>query len=135
MDTGTTYTAMQWMQLAAIGALFGALGQAIRVIPGLKKAADVAAEKGQSMAAGFEGNRLLVSLLIGAIAGVLGAISLGVPVGQDQGIESAKIVALLGIGYSGADFIEAFMARHGPKNSTADVMRAQIDKGPPGAVG
>jgi hypothetical protein len=133
MDPGATYTAMEWIQLAAIGALFGALGQAIRVIPGLKKAADAAAEKGRSMTDDFQGNRLLISLLIGAVAGVLGAISLGVPL--DEKIASGTIVALLGIGYSGADFIEAFMARHVPKNTTADAGPSGIDKGSPGAVG
>jgi hypothetical protein len=133
MDPGATYTAMEWIQVAAIGALFGALGQAIRVIPGLKKAADQAAEKGRSMTDDFQGNRLLISLLIGAVAGVLGAISLGVPL--DEKIASGTIVALLGIGYSGADFIEAFMARHVPKSATADAGPSGIDKGPPGAVG
>ena len=133
MDPVATYTAMEWIQLAAIGALFGALGQAIRVIPGLKKAADAAAEKGRSMTDDFQGNRLLISLLIGGVAGVLGAISLGVPL--DEKIASGTIVALLGIGYSGADFIEAFMARHVPNNATAVVGPRGIDKGPPGAVG
>ena len=133
MDPGATYTAMEWIQLAAIGALFGALGQAIRVIPGLKKAADAAAEKGRSMTDDFQGNRLLISLLIGGVAGVLGAISLGVPL--DEKIASGTIVALLGIGYSGADFIEAFMARHVPNNATAAAGASGIDKGPPGAVG
>lgn len=133
MDPAATYTAIEWIQVASIGALFGALGQAIRVIPGLKKAADAAAEKGRSMSDDFQANRLFISLLIGAVAGVLGAISLGVPV--DAKIPSATVVALLGIGYSGADFIEAFMARHVPKGATASTYEGAIDKGPPGAVG
>ena len=31
----------------------------------------------------------------------------------DRPIETATVIALLGVGYSGADFIEAFMARYG----------------------
>jgi hypothetical protein len=134
MDPDLTYTATEWIQLVSIGALFGALGQAIRVIPGLKKAADEAAEKARSLTDDFVPSRLFISLLIGAVAGVLGAISLGVPL-ADQKIASGTIVALLGIGYSGADFIEAFMARHVPKSETADASKGGIDKGPPGAVG
>jgi hypothetical protein len=106
------YSASQWMQLLAIGAMFGAVGQAIRVIPGLKKAADEAAANGSGLKQEFSGGRLAVSLLIGAVAGVLGAISLSVPVDGEK-IGSSTIIALLGIGYSGADFIEAFMSRYG----------------------
>jgi hypothetical protein len=106
------YSASEWMQLVMIGGLFGALGQAIRVIPGLKKAADAAAANAKSVMDDFSGSRLLVSLLIGAVAGVLGAISLGVPL--DKKIATSTIIALLGVGYSGADFIEAFMARAKP---------------------
>ncbi len=107
-----SYTASQWMELVLIGAVFGALGQAIRVIAGLKKAADGAAASGSQLSQDFSGGRLGVSLLIGAVAGVLGAISLSVPVGAEK-ISSTTIIALLGIGYSGADFIEAFMSRYG----------------------
>jgi len=111
MEPTAVYSASQWMQLVMIGGLFGALGQAIRVIPGLKKAADQAAANEKSVMEDFSGSRLLVSLLIGAVAGVLGAISLNVPLG-DTPIETSTIIALLGVGYSGADFIEAFMARY-----------------------
>lgn len=111
------YSASQWMQLMAIGAMFGALGQAIRVIPGLKKVADEAAATGSRLKQEFSGGRLGVSLLIGAVAGVLGAISLSVPVDGEK-IGSSTIIALLGIGYSGADFIEAFMSRYGKAGGT-----------------
>jgi galactitol-specific phosphotransferase system IIC component len=106
------YTATQWMQVAAVGSLFGALGQAIRVIPGLKKLYDAAAEQEKSLKDEFSGSRLIISLLIGAVAGVLGAISLDIPL--DGAIQTSTILALLGVGYSGADFIEAFMARYKP---------------------
>lgn len=120
----TAYSASQWMQLLAIGAMFGALGQAIRVIPGLKKAADEAAAMGSRLKQEFSGGRLAVSLLIGAVAGVLGAISLSVPVDGEK-IGSATIIALLGIGYSGADFIEAFMSRYGKGGGTAPAPAAK----------
>jgi hypothetical protein len=134
MDPAMSHTAAQWMQLVSIGALFGLLGQAIRVIPGLKKSADQAAEGSRTLAQDFEPSRLVISLLIGAVAGVLGAISMGVPL-DDQKIASATILALLGVGYSGADFIEAFMARHVPKPAPLDNTKSETGKGSNGAVG
>jgi hypothetical protein len=123
------YSASQWMQLMAIGGMFGALGQAIRVIPGLKKVADEAAASGSRLKQEFSGGRLAVSLLIGAVAGVLGAISLSVPVDGEK-IGSATIIALLGIGYSGADFIEAFMSRYGKAGGTPAATAAGVGTAP-----
>src|SRR5258708_40272003 len=97
------YTAVEWIQLAGLGALCGALGQAIRVIAGLKKQSDEAAASGGELRNLIAGSRLGISLLIGAVAGVLGVVSLGVSL--DGKIAGETIIALLGIGYSGADFI------------------------------
>ena len=84
----------------------------------------------------FSGSRLLISLLIGAVAGVLGAISLNVPLG-DAPIETSTIIALLGVGYGGADFIEAFMARYAKLGGDGDTTK-RADAGPapskPGAA-
>jgi len=57
----------------------------------------------------FATSQLVVSILIGAVAGLLGAISLGID--PKAAIPTEKVSALLGIGYAGADFIEAFMLR------------------------
>jgi hypothetical protein len=103
-----------WMQLIGLGAVLGALGQGIRAIVGLKKVQDAASTAGKSASDVIDPGRLLTSLLIGAIAGSLAAISL---VGTDLNatnqliISTAQITALIGAGYAGADFIEGFMNR------------------------
>lgn len=106
-----TYTILEWMQIIGLGAVVGAAGQCIRSIAGLRKLNDYAGATNASARELFSTSQLAISLLIGAVAGVLGAISLGIsPSGK---IPAQTIVTLLGVGYAGADFIEAFMQKHG----------------------
>jgi hypothetical protein len=89
-----------------IGVLLGAFGQAIRTVVGLKKLSDRA---GDDFAKQFSPAAVAVSLLLGALAGVAGIISLpfdAATVGHEQ------VLFLIGTGYAGADFIEGFMKRH-----------------------
>ncbi len=87
-----------------VGALLGATGQGARVVVGLKKGMESAA--GRRRKPWFDGKRLLVSLLIGACAGVLGAI------GQwGSVLDKEFMVSVVTIGYSGTDFLEGFIRR------------------------
>lgn len=104
----TTLDAATWMQLLGLGAMMGALGQAIRAIVGLKKVNDAVSNTTAKVSDVIEPSRMVTSLVIGAIAGSLASVSL---IGDIHAITSAQIVALLGAGYSGADFIEGFMSR------------------------
>lgn len=110
-----TFDATTWMQLLGLGAMMGALGQAIRSIVGLKKLNDAVSNSTASVSDVIEPSRLVTSLVIGAIAGSLASVSLITDV---HAIASAQIVALLGAGYSGADFIEGFMSRVTPAPGT-----------------
>lgn len=101
-------TAAEWIQIVGLGMVCGLIGQGVRVVAGLKKLHDKAATPGRT-ASPFAAGQLLVSLLIGATAGALGAVGLDVQPGGD--ISSDTLVTLIGIGYAGADFIEAFMRR------------------------
>lgn len=103
-------TAVDWINLVGLGALCGALGQGVRVVAGLKKLSDQT-PAGQTLTDRVSPGQLLLSLLIGAIAGALGAIGLDSPTSAELSTET--IVTLLGIGYAGADFIEAFMRKAG----------------------
>jgi hypothetical protein len=103
------FTAVEWIQILGFGALLGAAGQILRVVAGLKKLNDEANQKGVAVGDLFATSQLVVSILIGAVAGLLGAISLGVD--PKAAIPAEKLSALLGIGYAGSDFIEAFMLR------------------------
>jgi hypothetical protein len=76
--------AVDWIWIVLLGALLGAAGQGVRIIVGLKKASDEAATLGHRFAEHFEPARLLVSLLIGAVAGVLAAILILQPATPDQ---------------------------------------------------
>ena len=72
----TTLDATTWMQLLGLGAMLGALGQAIRSIVGLKKLNDAVSNSSTTMSQAIEPSRLVTSLVIGAIAGSLASVSL-----------------------------------------------------------
>ena len=111
----TTLDATTWMQLIGLGAMLGALGQAIRSIVGLKKLNDAVSNSTATVSQVIEPSRLVTSLAIGAIAGSLASVSL---IDNIHAVASAQIAALLGAGYSGADFIEGFMSRATPSPGT-----------------
>ena len=111
-----TLNASQWLTLVSFGALLGAVGQLLRVIPGLKKLNDESQTTGADARTAFSPAKLIVSVLIGALAGVLGAISLGIK--PDDALNSGVIVQLMAIGYAGSDFIEGFMQKHLPGSGT-----------------
>lgn len=100
-----------WVQVIAFGALLGAAGQIVRVVAGLKKLNEKANEKGVAVAELFSPSQFVFSILIGAVAGLLGALSLGI--NPKDLIATDKLLTLLGMGYAGSDFIEAFMTKHG----------------------
>ena len=105
------WTAQGWFIVLGFGAMLGAAGQVIRAVAGMKKLNDSAQQDATSVSQLFSASQLVVSVLIGAVAGLLGAISLGINPNAEIPVD--KVVALLGIGYAGADFIEAFMAKAG----------------------
>jgi uncharacterized membrane protein YeaQ/YmgE (transglycosylase-associated protein family) len=107
--------AVQWIYTIAVGLLMGVIGQTMRVVVGLKKAKDQAASNQQSFTEVFQSVTLLVSLLIGGIAGAVAAI---ITVKPDVAISTETLLGLAAAGYSGADFIEGFMARFGTDDTT-----------------
>jgi F0F1-type ATP synthase assembly protein I len=117
-------TVADWVQVIAFGALLGAAGQIVRVVAGLKKLNEVANEKRVAVAQLFSTSQFVFSVLIGAVAGLLGAVSLGI--NPKDMITTDKLLTLLGMGYAGADFIEAFMTKHGSvTGSTPNVSGTQ----------
>lgn len=93
-----------------LGGLLGMTGQGIRVIAGIKKGHDQAARAGENFRNNFETSTLLISLLIGFVAGVLATISVWKPE-YWANTPNETIMAVIGAGYAGADFVEAFMTR------------------------
>lgn len=95
-----------------LGGLLGLIGQGIRMIVGLKKAYEGATAETKTFTQVFEGRRLGISLLIGFIAGVLGALALNVSSMPELANET--LVSLIGAGYAGTDFIEGFIRKVTP---------------------
>lgn len=95
-----------------LSGMMGLVGQGARTVIGLKKLNDANAGKDPGQADLFLASRLLISLMIGFIAGVLAAFALGL--GKLIGTGNITPEILLGIaaaGYVGADFIEGFIAK------------------------
>jgi len=107
----TQFDAVAWFQLLTLGGLAGAMGQAIRVIVGMKKLSDQASDANTTLAAMIVPTQLVVSLLIGFIAGALASSQL---ISDLAHISSQQIFTLSAAGYAGADFIEGFMTRMTP---------------------
>ena len=105
------HTPTEWIRVIVFGGLLGAIGQLIRAIAGLKKLSDDVSQKNLTLSDCFSPSQLVISVVIGAVAGILGAVSLGVD--PNKGIGAAELTPLLGIGYAGSDFIEAFMKTQG----------------------
>jgi hypothetical protein len=115
--------ALSWICIIALGALTGVVGQGIRVIVGLKKASDQAAALDRKFTEMVEPARLLISLLIGMLAGVMAAI---VTLTPDAPVPRDALLGVAAAGYSGADFIEGFMARYLPGGRTSSPYRSVV---------
>lgn len=92
-----------------LGTLLGLLGQILRIVVGIKKEIEQTAASGKTLKDSFDSIRLAISLMIGGLAGGLGAITLlGTEVNREL------LLTLVAIGYSGADFIEGFIRKNTP---------------------
>ena len=105
--------ATDWVLTLILGGILGIIGQGIRMVMGLKKASDQASTEGKNLAASFESGRLMLSLLIGFIAGALAIIGVA---GTAEAATPSKqlIVTIIGAGYAGTDFIEGFIKKSMP---------------------
>ncbi len=97
------------LQNLLLGGLLGIVGQGIRVVAGLKKLQD---QSNTNLAENktFDSRRLNISLFLGFIAGALGIVTAM----EDTGAISMNrdiIIRLIGIGYAGVDFVEAFLSK------------------------
>src|SRR5260370_13055854 len=98
----------QTLTFVALGALLGAAGQGARAVIGIKKEIDQAKSTGKTVSDWFDGKELSLSFVLGAIAGILAAIS---QYGPDVQVSSNLMFGLSAAGYSGADFIDGIMQK------------------------
>jgi hypothetical protein len=100
-----------WLELILLAGLAGAVGQCARIIIGIKKVNDMASATNQSMGDIIQLSRLVISLLIGFVAGVLAVLVMSPNI---HAITASTIMAFAAAGYTGADFIEGIMSRYEP---------------------
>jgi len=99
------------MQLL-LGGILGMTGQGVRVIVGLKKVHEQAEKDKKQFGQVFSTSTLVISLIIGFVSGVLALISMA---GTDSDlVDQSMMIAVLGAGYAGTDFIEGFMKKNMP---------------------
>jgi hypothetical protein len=107
----TTTSPLNMLIIILLGAILGAAGQGIRVIVGMKKVYDQANKEKKDAKDLMEYKQMAFSLFIGfavgAIAGVLAAVS-----SIDLQFSKSLIIAFITAGYAGTDFIEGFMKKN-----------------------
>lgn len=99
-----------------LGGLLGATGQGIRAVMGVRKYREEAAAG--VPVSDFSQGRLLSSIAIGFIAGVLATIPLMEDFTKEPQWTQNVVLALIAAGYAGVDFIEGFLKNNLPNQST-----------------
>ncbi|MHB8269662.1 hypothetical protein [Bradyrhizobium sp.] len=110
----TLTTSADWAYFLAICGVMGITGQLVRAIGGLKKVNDEAATMEVKFADAFEWPVFLTPIATGFAAGIIAGLSI-----KPDEITTQFLLGVLAAGYSGADFIAAFM-----KKSLPDVQKA-----------
>ncbi|MEP3847711.1 MAG: hypothetical protein ABJM43_20385 [Paracoccaceae bacterium] len=113
-------TLEQWVVLAASGAMFGLIGQLIRTTMGLRKLHRSVGDAAADFQTSLNLPQLVISLFLGALAGLMASISmLSIPGNTDTiafkdggNISAAFISAIVAAGYAGGDFLEGIMKKH-----------------------
>lgn len=100
-----------WITITLFGMLFGAVGQGIRTIPGFVNLKHERLTGGRRADDDFNATSLVVSLLLGAVAGAIAALTMN----EKLMVPKVTIDTVLGViaaGYTGADFIQGFIGKH-----------------------
>ena len=105
----TLITAEDWVSFIALCGLMGVTGQLVRAIGGAKKVNDQARTLDARFGDVFDVSTFLTSLSTGFAAGVVAGLGL-----KPNAISSDFLLGVLAAGYTGADFIEAFLKKSLP---------------------
>ena len=106
--------ATELLAYIVLGGVLGAVGQGMRVIVGIKKEIDDAKQRDddKTVKDWFDARELWVSLLLGAIAGVIAAAAAFKP---DLTFDKDFLLGVVAAGYAGADFLGGIMSKWQPK--------------------
>lgn len=101
-----------------LGAVVGGVGQGARAAVGIQKARDEATPEELEDGTWWDPSRLLLSFLVGAVAGVLLVV---VRAGQviDGDVSQQLLFTLVGVGYAGTDFVEGVLKSRMPGRKKA----------------
>lgn len=100
--------AIQTLSFVALGGLLGAIGQALRAAIGIKKEWEDPKNSGKRMKEWFDTKEFVISFILGAIAGILAALS---EYASDVHLTKNLLFGFLAAGYAGADFIGGLMKK------------------------
>lgn len=103
---------IQTLTLVSLGAVLGATGQGVRAAIGIKKEMDDAKTSGKKD--WFNGKELGVSFILGAVAGILAALT---QYGPTVELTKSLLFGFVAAGYSGADFIGGLMQKWLPSST------------------
>lgn len=103
----------QVLVLLLLGGLMGLVGQGARSIVGLKKLYNSSLSSSPTESDLFDAGRLLVSLFIGFIAGIVTTLPLLSTLSAETSVTgiSATLLAIIAAGYAGTDAVEGFANR------------------------
>lgn len=102
----------QPLEVLVFCGLLGAVGQFVRAIGGLNKMYVDASANNVSSADLFVASRLVFSLLIGFVAGVLAGIATGLIAAGQIPTDATTMFGIAASGYAGVDFIELESAEY-----------------------
>lgn len=128
--------ASQWLEVMLLGIVSGAAGQLARSIAGIVKLNQSRIDPDRPTET-FQINTLVMSIIIGATAGLIAALAMFGDASADpekSKITTQSILGLMAAGYAGADFIQAFAGKYlggsapAPSAVNADELKKQVQE-------
>ncbi len=112
--TVDTSSAESVLLVLTVGGLMGMFGQGIRAVAGLKSMVDRANAANADVQDEFRAARLIVSLIIGFLAGIAATLATGPANILPHIGELQTLLMLAAAGYAGTDIIESFLSNYLP---------------------
>lgn len=100
--------ATRTLTFVALGTLLGAAGQGLRAVIGIKKEIEDPKNANKTVKDWFDGKEFAISFILGAVAGILAALT---QYGPTVELTKNLLFGFVAAGYSGADFIGGIMQK------------------------
>ena len=126
----TTISVANALATLILGGFLGLLGQGARAIVGLKGLQDQVDNPDVSQKDVFSAARLLMSLMIGFLAGLAATLAMGIGKLLHDPSNIDVLLGIAGAGYVGTDVIEGFMSRFTPSSKPATSVEKSTESAP-----